>query len=209
MLFHDAETDGKSETGAFAFGLRAEERLEHTLRDRLGNSGTVVRDADGDAIRLALGDDLNASASVGTSARDRLGGVVDDVHEYLLDLVRVDLDFRQARLELERQLDAGREQLIPEQLMRGLENRPDRLQLAFAFLAAREREQVAYDRRGALRFLTNHCQRLGQPRWHVGRLAQEVGKTDDGGERIVQVVRDARDELTDRRHLFRLQQLLL
>ena len=209
MLFHDAETDGKSETGAFAFGLRAEERLEHTLRERFGNSGTVVRDADGEAIRLTPGDDLNPSTSLGTGARDRLGGVVDDVHEYLLDLVRVDLDFRQARLELERQLGASREQLIPEQLMRGLENRPDRLQLAFAFLAAREREQVAYDRRGALRFLTNHRQRLGQPRWHVGRLAQEVGKADDGGERIVQVVRDARDELTDRRHLFRVQQLLL
>ena len=171
MLFHDAETDGKSETGPFAFGLRAEERLEHPLRERLGNSGTVVRDADGEAIRLALGDDLNPSTNLGTGARDRLGGVVDDVHEYLLDLVRVDLDFRQARLELERQLDAGCEQLILHQLMSGLENRPDRLQLPLAFLAAREREQIAYDRGGTLGFLANHRERLGEPGWNVRGLA--------------------------------------
>ena len=170
MLFHDAETDGQSQTGAFAFGLRAEERLEYALRERLGDAGTIVRDADGDAIGLALGDDLNASTRLGAGAGDSLGRVVDDVHEHLLDLVRVDLDFRQARLELERQLDAGCEQLILHQLMSGLENRPDRLQLPLAFLAAREREQIAYDRGGPLGFLANHRERLGEPGWNVRGL---------------------------------------
>src|SRR6266540_13826 len=97
-----------------------------------------------------------APASLQARARDCLGRVVDDVHEYLLDLIRVHLDFRQPRLEAERQLDARREQLVLEELVRRLEDRPDRLQLALAFLAARERQQVAHDGRGAFRLLSDH-----------------------------------------------------
>ena len=44
---------------------------------------------------------------------------------------------------------------------------------------------------------------------HVGHLAQEVGEADHRGERIVEVVGDAGDELADGRHFFRLDELVL
>ena len=42
-----------------------------------------------------------------------------------------------------------------------------------------------------------------------GTLGEEIGEPHDRGERVVQVVRDPRDELPDRRHLLRLDQLVL
>ena len=44
---------------------------------------------------------------------------------------------------------------------------------------------------------------------HVGHLAQEVGEPDHRGERVVEVVGDAGDELPDGGHLFRLDELVL
>src|SRR5436190_555932 len=208
VLLDDAERNRETEAGAFPFGFGAEERFEHALRHGLRYAGPVVGNVDGKAVRLALGGDLDPPFS-SARAGDRLRGVVDDVHEHLLDLIRVYLDFREPRLEGERELDARGEQLVLQELMGGLENGPDRLQLALAFLAPRERQQVAHDRRGALGFLANHRERLGQARRHVCRLAEQVAEPDHRGEGVVEVVRDAGDQLPDRRHLLGLQQLLL
>src|SRR5881409_182206 len=128
---------------------RAARRLPE-FRDRFGN-------AHGDAVRLAAGDDLDPAATRSVArAGDRLRRIVDDVHEDLLDLIRVDLHFGQSRLEGQRELDARREQLVFQKLVRGLENRPDRLELALALLPPGEREEVADNGRRALRFLPNY-----------------------------------------------------
>ncbi len=150
------------------------------LGDGLGNARAVVGDVDREAVGLASGRDLDpAPASLQARARDCLGRVVDDIHEDLLDLIRVHLDFRQPRLEAERQLDARREQLVLEELVRRLEDRPDRLQLALAFLAARERQQVAHNGRGAFRLLSDHGERLGEARRDVRGLPEQVTEADD------------------------------
>src|SRR5467141_3360625 len=210
VFLDDAKGNGQPEAGTLALGFRAEERLEHALRHGLRYARSVVRDVDGQSVGLALGSDFASSAALpGTRAGDRLSRVVDDVHEHLLDLIRVHLDFGQPRFEGQRELDAGREQLVLQELMRGLENRPDRLQLALALLAPRERQQVAHDRRGALGFLPNHCERLSQAWRHVCGLAEQVAEADHRGEGVVQVVRHACNQLADRRHLLRLQQLFL
>src|SRR5207245_2657138 len=76
-------------------------------------------------------------------------------------------------------------------------------------LAAGEGQQVFHDVRGALRLLADHLQRLGERGWHFFRLGEEVAEPHDRGERVVQVVRHAGDQLTYRRHFLRLYELLL
>src|SRR6185437_14450347 len=76
VLFHDAQADREAESGAFALGFGAEERLEHALGDILRNARTVVRNVDGQAVGLALRDDLDASAAARLAhTGDRLGRV--------------------------------------------------------------------------------------------------------------------------------------
>ena len=73
---------------------------------------------------------------------------------------------------------------------------------------ARERQQVADDARGALGFAEDDVD--AAPRRVVERLlGQPLGPAQDRRQRVVQLVRDAGDRLAERRHLFRLQQLLV
>src|SRR5207247_717958 len=81
--------------------------------------------------------------------------------------------------------------------------------VALPLLAAREGEQVLDDRRGALGLLADDLKRLLERGRDVARLGEEVAEANDGGQGIVQVVRHAGDQLTDRRHFLRLYELLL
>ena len=208
MLLDDALADREAQAGALALRLGAEERLEHPLGDGFGHSGAVVRNADRHAIQPVLGGDRDATVPP-VRASDRLGRVVDDVHEHLLDLVRVHLHLGDARFDVERELDLVRHELVLEQSQGRLEDGPDGLQLTLSLLATREREQVAHDARGPLGLLPDDRQRLGEARRHVGGLAQQIAEPHDRCQRIVEVVRDARDQLTDRGHFLGLQELLL
>ena len=178
VLLHDPLADREAQARALALRLRAEKRLEHMLRDGLGHARPVVRDAHRDTIEPALGGHRDA-AVLGVRATDGLRGVVDDVHEYLLDLVRVHFDLGEPRLRGERELDVLRHQLVLEQLDRRFEDRPDGLELALAFLASGEREQVAHDARCALRLLPDDGEGLLEPFRHVLGFAQQVREPHD------------------------------
>ena len=72
----------------------------------------------------------------------------------------------------------------------------------------REREQVADDARGALGFGEDRLE--PSPGLIVGRmLGQTFGPRQDRRERIVQFVSDARNRLTERGKLLRLEQLMI
>ena len=142
-------------------------------------------------------------------AGDRLRGVVDQVDEDLLDLVGVDVGHRQIGLDLDLGLDAVRHELVAEQHEGGVEQGPERGGAALMLLLPREAQQVLDDVRRALGLLPDDRERLAQGRRHVGHLAQEIGEADDRGERVVEVVRDAGDELADGGHFFRLDELVL
>ena len=73
---------------------------------------------------------------------------------------------------------------------------------------AGKRQQVADDARGALGFAEDDVD--AAPRCSVERLLGEpLGPAQDRRQRVVQLVRDAGNRLAERRHLFRLQQLLI
>ncbi len=76
-------------------------------------------------------------------------------------------------------------------------------------LAARERQQLAHQAGGAVGVLLDVHDvlegRIGRP--VVGE--QQIGEADDGGQHVVEVVRDAAGELADGLHLLALRELLL
>ncbi len=82
-------------------------------------------------------------------------------------------------------------------------------------LAAGEREQVADDAGGAAGLLGDAPQVVAHRLRRARRVAgaplalEQLREADDARQRVVQLVRDAGDELADRRQLLRLQQLRL
>ena len=76
-------------------------------------------------------------------------------------------------------------------------------------LAARERQQLAHQRRRAGRVLLDLHDVLERRIGRLVRVQQEVVRHHDGGQHIVEVVRDAAGELADHVHLLRLVDLVL
>ncbi len=76
-------------------------------------------------------------------------------------------------------------------------------------LPARERQQLPHQRRGARRVLLDLHDVLERRIGRLVRVQQEVVRHHDGGEHVVEVVRDAAGELADRLHLLRLVDLVL
>ena len=79
---------------------------------------------------------------------------------------------------------------------------------ARALALAREGQQVADDARGAFGFAADDLEAAA--RLVVGRmLGEALGPGENRRERVVQFVRDARNRLAERGHLFRLQKLVV
>ena len=76
-------------------------------------------------------------------------------------------------------------------------------------LLARERQQLPHQRRGAGRVLLDLHDVLERRIGRLVRVQQEVVRHHDGGEHVVEVVRDAAGELADHVHLLRLVDLVL
>ena len=76
-------------------------------------------------------------------------------------------------------------------------------------LPARERQQLPHQRRGAGRVLLDLHDVLERRIGRLVRVQQEVVRHHDGGQHVVEVVRDAAGELADHVHLLRLVDLVL
>jgi len=74
------------------------------------------------------------------------------------------------------------------------------------FGLARKIEQVLDDAAGAFGFLIDLV-RLGELRGRQAVAEQKLRVSHDGGERIIELVRDAGNEVPERGHLFGLQEL--
>ena len=81
--------------------------------------------------------------------------------------------------------------------------------LRLQHLPAAEGEQLAGERRGALARRLNLLEVRAQPIALRDLVEHQRAVAEDGGQQIVEIVRDAAGELPDRLHLLRLAQLLL
>ena len=67
-------------------------------------------------------------------------------------------------------------------------------------------QQVLDDLLGSLRLVNDDLELAARGFGHLRLLRQQIGEAQDGRQRIVDLVRDSRNQLTDCGHLFRLHQ---
>ena len=96
MFFHDAVADAESEAGAFAHALGGVEGIEDALG--IFDSGAVVGELRTNV--SAHGRDTNLELAGAPGLKNGVDRVVDDVQEYLLDLMRIGDDQSRLRKEL-------------------------------------------------------------------------------------------------------------
>ncbi len=118
-------------------------------------------------------------------------------------------------VEFSHELDAVQAELVGPKRQHALHELGHVLRLARGGLSARERQQVADDARGAPGLLGNapkvESDFLGRPRGiaRTQLALEQLREADDARQRVVQLVRDAGHQLTDRRELLGLKQLRL
>ena len=132
----------------------------------------------------------------------RLFGIRDEVQEHLLQLVRIGHGVRQRFIVFTPHVNAAHPELVAAQLQRVVEDLVNRRRDLFGFVLARKRQQVLNDAAGPPRFAVDRFRRGplvgGKPLFGE----QQLGERRNAGERVIELVRDARDQLSDRRHLF-------
>ncbi len=136
-------------------------------------------------------------------------GIGQQVHQHLLQLVPVGEGARQVGVEL--QLDS--DPLDPERVLQERAHRTgdlvERNHAALGLLIAHEQQQVADDLLATLGFGNQGIDPAGQLGVECRRGSDQLGVAEDRRERVVQLVHDAGDHLSQARHLLGLVELLL
>src|ERR1043166_3504788 len=169
------------------------------------NAFAVVAEQDLDP--AAILDRLNLDQA-GTPGR--LHGVirlVQDIQEHLLQLVRIADQIRQALIEFLHNLHAVIGKVIRAQGDGLAQNVVDLERLALRRALAGKTQQVLHDLLGALRLFQDHLQILAGAARDFRILHEQVGKSHDGRERVVDLMGHAGDKLADGSHFFRVHQL--
>ena len=106
-------------------------------------------------------------------------------------------------------VDAANAQLVPAQLQCVVEHLVDRREDFFGFVLARKRQQVLHDAARAPRFAVDRLGRRPLIGWKPLLREEELGEGGDTREGVVELVCHPGDELPDRGHLLRLDELFL
>ena len=150
----------------------------------------------------------NDNAAFGLKRFDGLPRVPQDVDEDLLELVRIGHDRRQAGSELLHDRDITRAKVVGHDLEYFLDDSVQRHQLAFRRLLTGEAQQAVHDLVATVSTLGDALEVALRLFVGLGAL-QQLRKTDDRREGVVELVRHAGHELADRREFLALDQLLL
>ena len=208
MLLHDRVGDRQPEAGALADILRGEERIEDLRLHVFRHARPIVGDLEHDrvAIEVVPGADDERAAAV--RADHGLLGVDDQVEQHLLNLMRIGERLRQAGGERLDGRDVVDALLVRAQRQRFANHLIEVDHRARRVALAREGQQVADDLGGALRLAEDGLEAAARV-VVGGPLRQTLGPGEDGRERVVELVRDAGDRLTERRELLGLEQLVV
>src|SRR5262245_70493 len=205
MALRDAVTDRQTQPGALAHGPRREERLEDPRQDVRRNPGPRVRHAHSDpAVRRH-----QADGDLGLSRPDqRLLRIEHQIQDDLLELCRIPANSRNALGNLADQPNALKAESILSQSKSSSDDIPHIDQCNVPWSRAPKGLQILDDLRRAHRPVENLLE-LSLEVLIGEATAQHLGVSGNDRERIVDLVRDAADELTERGELPGLQELLL
>ena len=137
----------------------------------------------------------------------RVRRVGQQVEQHLLQLVAVSLHADLFGAQLLVQLDAAEPEVVGDEqggaFHHGVQVHPGRL----GRLLPGEGQQILHDESGARGLLVHHPQVLPVARPEIFSLEQELRQSRDRGERVVELVGDAGDQLSHRGQLFVLDEL--
>ena len=200
----DPVADGEPEARPDALGLGREERVEDLAAD-------LGRDP-----RAGVGDLESGLAFVGARTNDDgawsidrhecLLGVDQQIENHLLELGGVRPDLRLARVEVERDGDVQRREVIRPQGERAPRDVVHVHEGALLAAGAGEREQIRGDASDARRFVVHHLEHLAVLGLQLVQQQRLREAGDDRG-RIVDLVGHAAHELPHRGELLRLLEL--
>ena len=203
VLAHDAVHEAQAEAGAFAGRFRREERVEDMLEHLLRDAAAVVDDFERDA--RTGGRTVDGQQLVLPVARvERMGRIHDQVQHDLFDLARYATAGRQLRLEVQPYLDIACLQRIASNAQHVADDvvYVDGLKspCLYVLALACDEAQVRHDLGDACSLAAQCLERvtvLGG-----AMLAQhQLDESRNGGERVVQLVRDTRHRLAERGQL--------
>ena len=208
MLLDDRIRDGQPQAGSLPHLFRREKRIENPRLHVVGHARTVVVHFEHDRVAVGVVPRAHDQRAAAVRADHGLFGIDDEIQQHLLNLVRVREHLRQAGRQRLEDVDVAQPLLVRAQRERfphdliEIDHRARRVALA------REGQQVAHDLRGALRFAQDRFETAA--RLLVDRFLREPFRPgEDGCERIVQLVRHARDGLPERGELLGLEQLVI
>ena len=153
-----------------------------------------------------LGADIGGAHRQRAAIRHGIARIDGEIDDHLLELVDVDLDQAEIAAMHDLELDLLAEQPA-EQIAEIGDDIGERQDFRAQRLAARESQKLAHQIGGAIGVLLD-VHDVGEGR--IGRPVlgeQQIGEADDGGQHIVEVMRDAAGQLADRLHLLALRQL--
>src|SRR5579863_4400466 len=202
VFAHDAVADAQSKARALANFLGGEEWVEDALRKR--DAVTVVAKQNLHKAAPVCGLNFNACRTSGVA--HSVVSIVKNIQKYLLQLVRVTNRLWQFGVELLGDLDTPAVEVVGAQLHRAAENGIELDWPALRRHLTSEAQQILHDLLGPLRLLQNDAQVFPGALGNFRILHEEVGKTENRGERVVDFMSDAGDELAHRGHFLRVQQ---
>ena len=196
--------------------LRREERFEHSAQHFAAHPLAGIDDAQRDVATRWERDRLVSRFEAGFCAADSdeatfgksVSSVDHQVDQHLFDLVRVRVDLRQIRIQIQADLDVFDDQPIQHRhqfLRDAVQTDGPRLE----DLASAEGQELTSQRRGARASQLDLVCVLRTLVVFVRCGANEPGVSIDDRQQIVEVVGDASCQLADGLHLLRLPQLLL
>src|ERR1700682_1611171 len=203
MFTDDAIANTQAQTGTLADVLGGEERIKNTFG--IDYAHTVIAKRNLDERVGAGAPDLNARGPRGFA--DGVVSVVQDVEKHLLELVGISDDRGEGFVEAFDHLNAMADEVVGAQVHGALQNGVELDELALRWHLAGKAEQVLYDLFGALRLLQNDPQIVARAFGDLGIFHQQIGESEDGGKRVVDLVSNAGDQLPDRRHFLGVHEL--
>src|ERR1700682_17061 len=193
MRLDDPVTDAEPQSRAFTGGFRGEEGLEHALAHGRRHAMSGIRHDDDDYSLLASSDHREMPDFCIAQGRFRID---EQIQQDLLELLFVAAHLRSRLVQLHVDLDAARARCERAKTHRVLDNRVNVHRYIACVRLPGEQKQIANHSDGAIRLTLDQAYRFELLSFQLV-LEQQLRKCRDSGERIIELVRDARDELSD------------
>jgi len=188
MRLDDAEAHRESDAGRLGRG----ERLEHPRAERRGDARAVVRDSERQHAPAGVEATGDADPARRRTILQRLLRVDHQVEHHLVERVGVREYAREFGQTADRDLDPARAERAGRDVERGVDDLANVDRPPLRPLLARHREERAHDAGATLGRGTDLDRRRLRGRLSV--LLEQHGARDDDRQRIVELVRDAREQ---------------